>query len=115
MNDGARSCLGVLFLFASIVLAAAAFFGGWIGWELRAGAILGVGAFAFFFVLAIYMFVTIKDYSWLTVTIPSVLGAACTMLPDLIIGQGDDIFALIVGALLSLLIAYRKGKLPIDE
>jgi hypothetical protein len=110
MSDGAKSCFGVFFLFASVALAFAAFFGGWIGWEFRVGVILGLGAFAFFLVLAGYMFVTIRDYSWLGVTIPGVLGGLYTIVPDLLLGNVDDIFALVLGAVISGLLYYRRDR-----
>ncbi len=112
MGDGARSCLGVFSLFAAIVFSVLTFLGGWIGWEFRVGLTLGLGSLLFFLALALYMFITIQDYSWLTVTIPAVLAGAYTIMPDVILGPADDLAALILGAVLSAaLVWYReKGK-----
>ena len=94
MTDGRRSCLGFIFLGASFVLGFVALFWGWIGWDLRTGAVLSAGFFAFFLALAAYMFITIRDYAWL----PAVFGGLYAVLPDLIVGPADDIGALALGA-----------------
>jgi hypothetical protein len=110
MGDGARGCLGVLFLFAAVVLAIAAFAGGWLGWEFKVGVILGVVTFSVFFALAGLMFISMKDYSWLTTTIPAILGGAYTVLPDVLPGAQDDILVLLLGATISGLITWRKSR-----
>jgi hypothetical protein len=106
MTDGRRSCLGFVFLGASFLLALIALFWGWIGWDFRTGAILSGGFFAFFSAVAVYMFVTIRDYAWL----PAVFGGLYTILPDLIAGPVDDIGVLAFGALLSGLISWRRSR-----
>lgn len=106
MSDRRRSCLGFVFLFAALGLAVLALIGGWIGWDFRTGAILSVGTFAFFAVLSIYMFVTIRDYAWF----PAVIGGLYAVLPDLIAGPTDDIWVLVGGAVLSGFLSWRKRK-----
>lgn len=106
MNDRNRSCLGFVFLSAALVLAVAALIGGWIGWDFRTGAILSIGTFALFAVLAIYMFVTIKDYAWF----PAVIGGLYAVLPDLMAGPTDDIVALVLGAVMSGIWSWRRSR-----
>jgi hypothetical protein len=113
MNDRNRSCLGFVFLSASLVLAAAALIGGWIGWDFRTGAILSVSTFVLFAVLAAYMFVTIKDYAWF----PAVVGGLYAVLPDLMAGPGDDVAVLALGAVISGIWSWRRsrrGDLPAE-
>ena len=106
MSDGKRSCFGFVFLLAALVLAAVFGIGGWVGRDFRTGAILGIGAFAFFAALSAYMFITIKDYAWL----PAVFGGLYALLPDLIAGPSDDIVVLILGAVISGIWSWRKSK-----
>ena len=106
MTDGRRSCLGFVFLGASFLLGFVALFWGWIGWDFRTGAILSGSFFAFFLAIATYMFITIRDYAWL----PAVFGGLYAVLPDLIVGPVDDIGALALGALISGVISWRRGR-----
>jgi len=108
MSDRNRSCLGFVFLVSALFLAVAALVGGWIGWDFRTGAILSVGTFAIFAILAIYMFVTIKDYAWF----PAVIGGLYAVLPDLVAGSIDDIGVLALGAIISGVWSWRKSRRP---
>ena len=111
MTDRRRSCLGFVFLFASLILAVVALIGGWIGWDFRTGAILSIGFFAFFAVLAAYMFITIRDYAWL----PAVFGGLYAVLPDLMAGPTDDVVALLLGAVISGVWSWRRGKRALPD
>ncbi len=106
MTDRRRSCLGLTFLAASLFLAIVALFWGWIGWDFRTGAVLSAGFFTFFLVIAIYMFITIRDYAWL----PAVFGGIYAIMPDLIAGPTDDIGVLALGALISGIWSWRRSK-----
>ncbi|MDH5507799.1 MAG: hypothetical protein OEZ02_11325 [Anaerolineae bacterium] len=118
MSDGKKSCLGFVFLIAAMALAVLALFSGglgslitWLGGQsfgldLRTGTILGVGAFVFFFVLAVYMFIQVKEYSWF----PAILSGAYAVLPDIFLGPEDDIVVLILGAVISGLLVWRKER-----
>jgi len=106
MKDRNRSCLGFFFLSAALFLAVVALIGGWIGWDFRTGAILSIGTFSLFAILAIYMFVTIKDYAWF----PAVVGGLYAVLPDLIAGPTDDIAVLILGAVISGIWSWRRSR-----
>lgn len=106
MSDRNRSCLGFVFLGSALLLAIGALIGGWIGWDFRTGAILSIATFAIFAVLSAYMFITIKDYAWF----PAVIGGLYAVLPDLVAGPTDDIAVLVLGAIISGIWSWRRGK-----
>lgn len=118
MSDGKKSCLGFVFLIGALALAVLALIAGGIGEVvnylggnsfgvgIRSGLILGVGAFIFFFVVAVYLFVTIRNFSWF----PAIAAGVYAVLPDLIIGPEDDIVVLILGGLISGLLAWRQTR-----
>ena len=122
MSDMVRSCLGVVLLFVSIgialiVLFFATFVAIWLQLtgndlgSIQIPSLAGFGVAALFFIIAIYLFVSIRDYSWLSVTIPGVISGLYAILPDLLTGQPtDDIVVLLAGAGLSALLAWRKRQ-----
>jgi hypothetical protein len=67
---------------------------------------LSIGTFVFFFAISIYWFLKIRDYSWF----PAIAAGIYTIVPDLILGPEDDILVLILGGVISGLLAYRKEK-----
>jgi hypothetical protein len=106
MSDGRRSCLGFVFLAAALVLSAVFGISGWIGQDFRTGAILGISVFLIFAAISAYMFITIKDYAWL----PAVFGGLYALLPDLIAGPTDDIGVLLLGTVVSGIMAWRRNS-----
>ncbi|KAA3648221.1 MAG: hypothetical protein DWQ07_04285 [Chloroflexi bacterium] len=127
MSDMVKSCLGVVLLFvaigmalvvlASATLAAIIFqFTGTDISGLQFPTLIGIGLAIVLFIYAIYLFISIRDYSWLSVTIPGVLSGLYAILPDLLMGQPtDDIVVLVAGAGLSALLAYRKQRRETTE
>ena len=122
MSDMVKSCLGVMLLFLSAGIALAVLFFTTFGaiWLQLTGndlsgvqnpALAGFGIAGVTFIIAVYLFITIRDYSWISVTIPGILSGLYAILPDLLTGQPtDDIVVLLAGAGLSSLLAWRKQK-----
>ena len=107
MKDGTRACLGFVFLAAALVLAVLFGIGGWvIRGDAGSGLSVALATFAIFAAAAATMFITIKDYAW----IPAVIGGIYAILPDLLIGPGDDAVVLVAGVVISGLIAWRRGR-----
>ena len=118
LSDGVKSCLGVGFVLAALALAVISLVAGgvgsivnWLGGEsfgldLRTGTIIGVGVFVFFFVLAVYMFISVRDYSWF----PAIFSGLYAIVPDLILGPQDDFLAMIAGVVISGFLAWRRQK-----
>lgn len=122
MSDGKRTCLGFGFLIAALVLAGAAVFVGGLdtlidfiaslirgeSFKLNVNMALGIGIgiFILFSTFALILFLSLKNWSWL----PAILGGVYTILPDLIFGPEDDIVALILGIVISGLLAWRRER-----
>ncbi|MCH7663036.1 MAG: hypothetical protein IH859_04100 [Chloroflexi bacterium] len=118
MNDTGKTCLGFIFLIAAVGVAILALVLGGIGsavealggrlfgLNLETGAIVGLVAFAVSALLAVYLFFQVKNLSWL----PIIISGVYTILPDILPGPADDAAALIVGALLSGFLAWRRQK-----
>lgn len=117
MSEWSKFLMGIGSLVTAGLLALLAVLGGglgsmvtWLGGEsfginLKTGAILGIGMFAFFLTLAVYFFIKIKDWSLL----PAVFGALYAVLPDILVGPQDDLVALLLGAALTGILAWRRG------
>lgn len=118
MSDTRKSCLGFGFLILAMGIAILALVAGGVGslveaaggslfgLNIKTGATIGLTAFVISAGLAVYMFVQIKDLSWL----PTIIAGVYTILPDVIAGPADDIGALVIGAALSSLLAWRQKK-----
>ncbi len=117
MSDGRKSCLGVFFLLLALTLAVFGVFSGGIGslvnafggdaaLDLRVGAILGIGAFVFCFAISLYLFITVRDWAW----IPMILSTLYAVLPDIILGPEDDILLLVLGGVVSALLAWQRDR-----
>lgn len=122
MSDGRKSCLGFGFLILALTLAAVSVIAGGIGsmvsqfagevvsFNLKTGFFLAIGVFVLFSLIALAFLISVRDWSWF----PAIFGGVYAIMPDLIIGPEDDIFALILGVVLSGLLAYlrdRRGKI----
>lgn len=118
MSDGKKSCLGFAFLILALGLAALALVSGGVGeliqrlgggtaWvDLKTGAFIAIGVFALFAILAAVMFLSVRDWAWF----PAIIGGVYTILPDLIIGPEDDALALVLGVVVSGLLAWRNQQ-----
>lgn len=106
MRDRTRMLVGFGLLIVALIGAALAGLGGWIGRDFRTGAVLGAATFVFFGALAAYQFIKIRDWAWL----PAVAGGVYAILPDMIAGPSDDIGAILLGAVISGVIGWRRGK-----
>ena len=108
MSVGQKSCFGFGFLILGLVLAVASLLAGGIG-ELIAfklGLYIAIGVFVVLFAAAVFFFLSIRNWAWL----PAIAGAVYTILPDLIIGPEDDIVAMVLGVLVSGLLAHIKDR-----
>jgi hypothetical protein len=123
MSDSRKTCLGFVFLILAMTIAVAslvlggmgslveALGGSLFGLNLKSGGVIGLGAFLVSAALAVFMFFQVRNLAWL----PTILAGVYTILPDLIAGPSDDIGALLFGAVLSGLLAWRQNKKSLPE
>lgn len=118
MSDGKKSCLGFGFLILALSLAGISVIVGGIsslvsgvmgeavGFDLKTGIYLAVGLFGLFSIIALAFFISVRNWAWL----PAIFGGVYAILPDLILGPEDDVFALLLGVLLSGVLNYLRGR-----
>lgn len=111
MSDRVRILRGFLLLVVALIGAALVNILGWAWGEYQAGALLGLAVFVLFAGLAVYQFVRVRDWAWL----PAVAGGLYAVLPDLILGPADDIGAILLGAVLTAVLSWRRGRTEISK
>jgi hypothetical protein len=109
MTDRQRIFIGFILLILSLIGAAIAGLSGFaalIGAESQTGIVLGLAGFVGLGTLAAYQFIKIRDWAW----IPAVLGGVYAIVPDLMAGPVDDVGAILLGAAVSGVLAWRRGR-----
>ena len=118
MSDTRKTCLGFIFLIIAVGIAIASLLlgaigsaletigGSLFGINLETGVIVGLVAFGVSALLAVYMFFQVKNLAWL----PVIISGVYTILPDIFAGPADDAVALVLGAIISGVLAWRQQK-----
>lgn len=108
MKDTTKKSLSCAFFLFALVLPIVSLAIGWIGWDIRVGAIAGFVTFAIFFVLGGVFTSLIEDLSWLSVCLPFTLGVFYAIIPDFIPLPFDDAIAVSAGAIITFALALKK-------
>jgi len=82
---------------------------GWIDTNAWIGVALAVATLLIFFLIGVALLASVKDLSWLTVSLPFLFSSLYTLFPDLIPFSIDDAAAMTVGAIFSAFLAIRKN------
>jgi hypothetical protein len=118
MSDGSKSCLGFGFLILALTLAGISviaggiselvsrFAGEAVGFDLKTGMYLAIGVFVLFALVALAFFISVRNWSWF----PAIFGGVYAVMPDLIFGPEDDAVALLLGVVLSGVLAYVRDR-----
>lgn len=107
MTDQTKSCLSVLAYLSMIVLPIVGLLIGWIGWNIRTGAVTALIIFTVFFLLGGGFLAFVKNLSWLTVGLPLFMATTYSILPNMP-GSIDDTVVMIAGAMLTFVLWLRK-------
>ncbi|HZW03620.1 MAG TPA: hypothetical protein VFF68_06825 [Anaerolineaceae bacterium] len=81
---------------------------GWSQDNFRTGATAAVITFAVLLVLVTVLIVTVRRHNWFSASLPVLLGAVYSLLPDIILGPADDAVVLSGGAVMSFILWLRK-------
>jgi hypothetical protein len=118
MSDGSKSCLGFGFLILALTLAGISviaggisslvsrFAGEAVGFDLKTGMYLAIGVFVLFTLIALVFFISVRNWAWF----PAIFGGVYAVMPDLIFGPEDDAVALLLGVVLSGLLAFVRDR-----
>jgi hypothetical protein len=109
VTDKIRTRLSVLLGLSMFVLPIVALAIGWIGRDLRTGAIAALVTFAACFLSSGILLATVKDLSWIAVALPFSLAVAYVVLPGFLTpGPFDDAAVMAAGALMTFGLWVRK-------
>lgn len=74
-------------------------------WGFAAAA----ATFVSFFLLSMLLLFRLKDYSWLSASLPYIFGSLYTLMPDTILGSLDDSAMMGLGSLFTTALAFRRN------
>ena len=115
MADKIKTILALFFFTLGVTLpligvaASIASLLGWIDTEAWVGVTLAVGTLLVFFLIGFAILASVKDLSWITVSLPFLFSALYSWIPDLIPFSIDDAAAMSAGAIFSAFLAIRKN------
>ena len=108
MGDRIKIFIAVVLFIAALVLPFVGLGVGWYTWDVETGIYIMIGTFFALFILGGIVLFSVRDLSWLTVSLPYLFGMGYTLSPDLIPLGGDDAAVTAVGSVMAYLLALRK-------
>jgi hypothetical protein len=108
ISDKTKFWIAVASFTAMLILPVAAFMVGWIGWDIKKGALAALIVFMTFFVFGCATLLLIKKVSPLVASMPFIVGFIYGVLPTPIPGPLDNTGVAVVGALLSYALWLRR-------
>ncbi len=108
ISDKAKFWIAIASFAAMLILPVAAFMVGWIGWDIKKGALAALIVFMMFFIFGCATLLLIKKVSPLVASLPFVVGFIYGVLPTPIPGPLDNTGVALVGALLSYALWLRR-------
>lgn len=104
MGDGKKTCLGFVLLISAFVFGFVAYLIGWNQIDSRSGLIIGISVFLFLGSIAGYTLYRVDSWAW----VPLIVSIGYAIVPDIILGPADDFAAILLGALITGLLSWRK-------
>lgn len=106
--DRVKVTLALALFGGLILLPVFALLIGWSQSDLETGAIAAVITFIITLIIVFLLLVTIRRHNWFSASLPVLLGAVYSLLPDIILGPADDAVVLTGGAVVSFILWLRK-------
>ena len=108
MSDKTKITLAVLSFLSALILPLVGLFVGWWKWDMTTGILFMVGVFMLLSVIGSLFLFRVKELSWSGVFLPHIFGAVYGFLPDAVALSLDDAATSSAGAILSVILAFRK-------
>jgi hypothetical protein len=108
ISDKNKFWIAIACFITMLILPVAAFMVGWIGWDIKKGALAALTVFLTFFVCGCAALLTIKKVPALVASMPFAVGFIYAVLPVPIPGPLDNTAVALVGALLSYSLWLRR-------
>jgi hypothetical protein len=108
ISDKNKFWIAIACFTAMLILPVAAFMVGWIGWDIKKGALAAVAVFLTFFICGCGILLLIKKIPAPVACMPFVIGYIYAVLPIPIPGPMDNTGVALIGALLSYVLWLRR-------
>ncbi len=109
MTDKVKTLVAILVFFLSLIAPVAALIYGMGRWDAIT-ILLGMGAiFVVLFAGGVLILFTVKEFTWMTTSLPFLFSSFYTILPD-VPGPVDDAVVTSIGALITTFFALRKNE-----
>lgn len=109
MSDKIKTFLAILLFFLSLVMPVAGILYGLGRWDALTILLVMGGIFVAFFAGGVLVLATVKDFTWMTASLPFLFSSFYTILPDFP-GPIDDAAVTSAGALITYFFALRRNE-----
>lgn len=108
MTDKIKTIFAILIFFLSLVMPLVGLIYGWGRWEAFTTLLVMGGIFVVLFAGGTLVLLKVKDFTWVTASLPFLFSSFYTILPDFP-GPVDDAAVTSVGALITYFFALRRN------
>ena len=108
MSDKTKTILAILIFFLSLIAPVTGLLYGYRRWDGLTILLVMAAIFIGLFSLGVLILLRVKDFSWLTASLPFLFSGFYTVLPDLP-GSIDDTAVTTAGALITYFFALRRN------
>ncbi|MBC8507855.1 MAG: hypothetical protein ISR58_18915 [Anaerolineales bacterium] len=109
MTDKLKTVLAIIILFLSLITPVTGLLYGLGRWDALTILLVMGGIFVAFFAGGVLVLATVKDFTWMTASLPFLFSSFYTILPDFP-GPIDDAAVTSAGALITYFFALRRNE-----
>ncbi len=109
MSDKFKTLFAIIFFFLSLTMPVTGLIYGWGRWDALTILLVMGGIFVVLFMGGVLVLLTVRDFTWVTASLPFIFSGMYTVLPDLP-GSADDAAVTTAGALITYFLAQRKSE-----